>query len=210
MQKILNNYAGIGGNRKKWKDCQVTAVEINPQVAAVYQKLFPDDIVIVGDAHEYLLQHFQEFDFIWSSPPCQTHSRFNLVREPRYVDMSLYQEIVLLDNHFNGQWVVENVRPYYGELFASLPQYPVERHIFYANFRIGKFEMEKPAGSVMVDWSLSDLQKWLGIYIDEKLSLREDGTHTEQVYRNCVHPDVGEYILNCARGIVKSTQPTLF
>lgn len=71
--KILNLYAGIGGNRKLWEDCEVTAVELDPDIAGVYRKLYPDDTVIVGCAHEYLEKHFREFDFIWSSPPCPSH-----------------------------------------------------------------------------------------------------------------------------------------
>ena len=78
MIKICNLYCGIGGNRKLWPDnVEVTAVELNPDIAAVYQDFFPQDKVIVGDAHQYLIDHFKEFDFIWSSPPCPTHSRIN-------------------------------------------------------------------------------------------------------------------------------------
>ena len=74
--KILNLYAGIGGNRKLWgNDHEITAIELRPEIAAIYQDFFPNDHVIVGDAHLYLLEHYREFDFIWSSPPCQTHSR---------------------------------------------------------------------------------------------------------------------------------------
>src|ERR1700693_208297 len=51
--KVLNLYAGIGGNRKLWTGCQVTAVEHNVKIAAVYKKLYPEDIIIVGDAHNY-------------------------------------------------------------------------------------------------------------------------------------------------------------
>lgn len=76
--KILNAYAGIGGNRKLWGDSHdITAVEYDPKIAAIYQDLFPNDTVIVGDAHQYLLEHYQEFDFIWCSPPCPTHSITN-------------------------------------------------------------------------------------------------------------------------------------
>ena len=49
--KILNLYAGIGGNRKLWGGVDVTAVEINPDIAAIYQDLFPDDTIIIDDAH---------------------------------------------------------------------------------------------------------------------------------------------------------------
>lgn len=69
--KILNLYAGIGGNRKKWgDDYDITAVELNEEVANVYNRYFPNDKIIIGDAHEYLLKHVNEFDFIWASPPC--------------------------------------------------------------------------------------------------------------------------------------------
>ena len=83
MIKVLNLYAGIGGNRKLWKDVDVTAVEINPEIAKIYQDFFPMDNVIITDAHKYLLEHYKEFDFIWSSPPCPTHSRFNFLNNER-------------------------------------------------------------------------------------------------------------------------------
>lgn len=76
--KILNLYANIGGNRKLWgNEHEIIAVEIDPSIASIYETLWPNDKVIVGDAHQYLLDHFSEFDFIWSSPPCPTHSRIN-------------------------------------------------------------------------------------------------------------------------------------
>ena len=69
--RVLNLYAGIGGNRKFWKDCEVTAVEYTDKIADVYAKLYPGDTVVRGDAHAFLLENYQDFDFIWSSPPCQ-------------------------------------------------------------------------------------------------------------------------------------------
>jgi len=73
--KVLNLYAGIGGNRKLWEDVDVTAVEWDEDIAEVYQENFPNDNVVVDDAHEYLKNNYRDFDFIWSSPPCPTHSR---------------------------------------------------------------------------------------------------------------------------------------
>ena len=56
--KVLNLYAGIGGNRKLWTDVDVTAVELNPDIADIYWDFFPNDKVIVADAHQYLLEHY--------------------------------------------------------------------------------------------------------------------------------------------------------
>ena len=54
--KILNLYAGIGGNRKLWGDeHEVVAVENDEDIAKMYQDLYPQDTVIVADAHKYLL-----------------------------------------------------------------------------------------------------------------------------------------------------------
>ena len=53
--KILNLYACLGGNRYKWNevnnDIEVTAIELDPEAARLYKERFPNDIVIVADAH---------------------------------------------------------------------------------------------------------------------------------------------------------------
>ena len=137
--KVLNLYAGIGGNRKLWKDVDVTAVELNPKIAAIYQDFFPQDKVVVGDAHEYLLEHYKEFDFIWSSPPCPSHSDIRRMGvsagmyEAKYPDMKLWQEIILLKYFCKNKYVVENVKSYYKPLIN--PQ-ESGRHYFWANFAI--------------------------------------------------------------------------
>ena len=122
--KILNLYAGIGGNRKLWNnEHEITAVEYNPKIAKIYQDFFPKDIVVVADAHQYLLEHYKEFDFIWSSPPCPSHSVCNhflfAQGNIRYPDMSLWQEIVFLQKWFKGKWIVENVKSYYPPPLAA-------------------------------------------------------------------------------------------
>lgn len=141
--KILNLYACLGGNRYKWDevaDIEVTAVELDPELAKLYQKRFPNDTVIVADAHQYLLDHFSEYDFIWSSPPCPTHSRARYWRakgetavKPVYSDMKLYQEIILLDGFYKGKYCIENVIPYYTPL---IPAQKRGRHLYWANFNL--------------------------------------------------------------------------
>lgn len=140
--KILNLYACLGGNRYKWDevtDVEVTAVELDPEAARLYQERFPNDKVIVADAHQYLLEHYQEFDFIWSSPPCPTHSRARFWgfgangKNPIYPDMKLYEEIIFLENHFKGKYVVENVIPYYEPLIKGVER---NRHLYWCNFNL--------------------------------------------------------------------------
>jgi DNA (cytosine-5)-methyltransferase 1 len=138
--KILNLYACLGGNRYKWDEVaniQVTAVELDPEAARLYQERFPNDIVIIGDAHQYLLDHYYKFDFIWSSPPCPTHSRLNFSFKGRYKlkypDMKLYEEIIFLNYFFKGKFCVENVIPYYDPL---IPAKKRGRHLYWTNFNL--------------------------------------------------------------------------
>ena len=198
--KVLNLYAGLGGNRKHWQGCNVTAVEQDPKIAAVYQRLNPNDKVIIGDAHEYLLSHYQEFDFIWASPPCQSHSRMirsGRNRKPRYPDMRLYEEIVFLESNFDGPWVVENVKPYY----EPLRKYQnIGRHVFWANFDI-PFMEEPKFKNFINSQNLKDKQammEWLGIYYEENIYYGNNHCPT-QVLRNCVHPTVGEHVFKAAK-----------
>ncbi len=110
--KVLNLYAGIGGNRKLWEDVEVTAVENKKEIAKIYMDFFPNDKLIVCDAHRLLITCFDrinDFDFIWASPPCPTHSRIRKAtpqqNPPVYPDMKLYEEILFLQGYFKGKWV---------------------------------------------------------------------------------------------------------
>ena len=192
--KILNLYAGIGGNRKLWGDeHEITAVEINPKLAEVYQSYFKNDKVIVGDAHEYLRLHFKEFDFIWTSPPCQTHSSFRQnigVRyrgvEPKYPSMILYEEILFLKYNATCKYVIENVKPYYKPLIEGKL---LQRHLFWSNFEIKDLDF-KP--DVIRKAQIPDLEKHHGYDLSNfKLP------NKRQVLRNCVYPKLGKHIFDC-------------
>ena len=197
--KVLNLYAGLGGNRKLWKNVDVTAVEYSDKIGSVYKKLYPQDTVIIGDAHQYLLENFQNFDFIWSSPPCQSHSkmiRSGKNRKPRYPDMKLYEEVLFLKHNFKGLWVVENIIPYYKPL---LPAKKVGRHLFWSNFTIECRDIPWPKDTInKTNTAGSELLKdYLGIHYEGNLYY--EGNHCPaQVLRNCVHPEIGEAILQNA------------
>lgn len=204
--RILNLYAGIGGNRKLWPDeHEVTAVENVPHIADVYRQLFPNDTVVEADAHQYLLDHYKEFDFIWSSPPCPTHSRarFGLgvgsgKVDGVYPDMRLYQEIIFLKHHFAGNWVVENVQAYYKPL---IPPTPIGRHWYWSNYHLGKIPVESlsPTGGIKTSSGKRLIRKSVG---ELEAKLGYDLTHINVpgkrlMLRNAVEPEVGLHIFNC-------------
>lgn len=194
--KILNLYAGIGGNRKLWGDNhEITAVEYDQATADVYKSLFPNDRVIVADAHDYLLKNHMNFDFIWSSPPCPTHSdirRFGVHSgkyEAMYPDMALYQEIILLKNFApkSTKFCIENVKPYYEPLIP--PDVSIHRHNYWCNFKIYEFAVTDErkhqdinSSSNVYGFNISNTE-----ILDKRKALR-----------NMVDPDIGLHILNCA------------
>jgi DNA (cytosine-5)-methyltransferase 1 len=211
--KVLNLYAGIGGNRKLWEDVEVTAVEFDPKIARVYQDFFPKDKMFVGDAHQYLLDHFGEFDFIWSSRPCVSHSRINVCNmlspykdntkqmenggaiKPRYPDMALYEEVIFLKHFFKGKWCVENVIAYYEALIR--PQ-ELGKHWFWSNFYIRPINLgdrEHHSGNKKLeDKKGFDLSAYVGL--DKRALLR-----------NCVEPELGLHVLNESK---RDIHPELF
>lgn len=188
--KILNLYAGIGGNRKLWGDeHEITAVENDLAIAEEYLHLYPKDTVWISDAHEYLLEHFAEYDFIWSSPPCPTHSKANMSLQGygiyRYPDMRLYQEILFLKHFFKGKWVVENVDPYYAPLIE--PTVKIDRHLFWSNFPIAPFETER--GHNVNRATKETLAAHHGITLSREIK------DQRKLLRNAVYPPVGEHVL---------------
>ena len=218
--KILNLYACLGGNRYKWDevrpDIEVTAVELDPEAARLYQERFPNDTVIVADAHQYLLDHYKEFDFIWSSPPCPSHSRARFWgfgkngKKPIFPDMTLYEEIIFLQHHFTGKYVVENVIPYYEPLIKAQERH---RHLYWSNFnfpnkisnRVKNFgDSKNGATESLSSWSNFhdyDFTKYKG----EQLILK--------MARNLVDYEAGKTILETALGIInksKTIQTSIF
>lgn len=173
--RVLNLYAGIGGNRKLWQDVEVTAVENVQHIADAYAKLFPEDTVVVADAHQYLLDHYREFDFIWSSPPCPTHSRARFwgwgEKRPVYPDMTLWQEILFLKHYCKTAWVVENVVSYYEPLIHPLQ---LGRHYIWSNTLIPKRE-----------FASNDIRGLSGTSKKDKM------------LRNAVEAEIALHVFNC-------------
>ena len=190
--KVLNLYAGIGGNRALWPDSfEVTAIEYDPEIARAYKNRFPHDTVFVADAHSYLIDNISKFDFIWTSPPCPSHGqyRYNIgVRakgyKPLYPDMKLYEEIILLQYHAPGKWAVENTISYYEPLIK--PQ-KIARHYIWSNFHIP--ELIRPADGLRSRNKIKDCEEHVGFSL-EGYNIK----NKRQVLRNCVDKRLGKHV----------------
>ncbi|MCB6099581.1 DNA cytosine methyltransferase [Flavobacterium psychrophilum] len=205
--RVLNLYACLGGNRLLWENCEVTAVELDTELARLYKERFPNDNVIVADAHQYLLDHYKEFDFIWSSPPCPSHSRarywsssnYETTTEAIYPDMKLYEEILFLQHYYRtGKYVVENVIPYYEPL---IPAKKRGRHLYWTNFNLPS--------------DLGDRRIQIGAVTDElkrlcefhkiDISTYKGEQSMIKVARNLVDFEAGKTIYNTAMNILQAS-----
>lgn len=206
--KILNLYSCLGGNRYLWDkvaNIEVTAVELDPEAARLYQERFPNDIVIVADAHQYLLDHYKDFDFIWSSPPCPSHSRVRISQKTRktfipvFPDLKLYEEVIFLDNYFDGKYVVENVIPYYEPL---IPAQKRGRHLYWCNFILPNDIGERKMFSNMIE--KGDI-KQLSEFHDYDFNKYKGEQRLNKMARNLVDYEAGKTILQTALGIIQKT-----
>jgi DNA (cytosine-5)-methyltransferase 1 len=205
--KILNLYACLGGNRYKWDEVadnlEVTAVELDAELAKLYQERFPNDTVIVGDAHAFLLENYMNYDFIWSSPPCPTHSRMRKTNtgegerksKATYPDMKLYQEILLLEHFFKGKYVVENVIPFYEPLMVAKKR---DRHLYWTNFNLPT-DLKGRKASNFIHSKVADLSR----FHDYDFTKYKGKQRMDKVARNLVDYEAGKTILETVFGIQK-------
>jgi len=202
--KILNLYAGLGGNRSLWsRTHEITAVENDGSIVKLYKKRFPHDKVLFESVNEFLMKKdVNEFDFIWASPPCSTHSqmqKFNKKKMPIPRMDEIYGLIIWLEKNYEGKFAVENVQPWYKTPIQ--PTARIDRHIFWANFKIIKKrfrEKRKMHGTLSKSHIMRDSKDKL-----IKDFMLEDIKHdllklarNERFIRNCVDPRIGAYILS--------------
>ena len=198
----------VGGNRYKWDEVaniEVTAVELDPEAGRLYQERFPNDKVIIADAHDYLLNNFKEFDFIWSSPPCPSHSRVRMSQKNRetfenqYPDLKLYEEILLLQYQFNGKYVVENVIPYYEPL---IPAQKRGRHLYWSNFIIPN-NIDREDGKGIVGSAKKGEIDLLCKFHDYDFRKYKGEQRVDKMARNLVDYEAGKIIFKTALGIIE-------
>lgn len=149
-------------------------------------------------------KNYKEFDFIWASPPCTTHTRMrnNSWLKKVLPDLRLYSIIIFLDRFFDGFWVVENVISHYKPIIR--PTIILDRHYFWSNFPLKEKKYNKPKGNfknlpkevlceyLQIEPSIIDLFK-------DKNWKTHDGKR--QILRNCVSPELGKDIFGSIKTI---------
>ena len=107
--------------------------------------------------------------------------------------MKLYEEILFLDGYFKGMWVVENVISWYEPLIKP---YEVASHYFWSNFYINDINVEGRMHQGLVE----ELEKRKGFKISHINNIDKI-----KILRNCVEPETGLHIFNCAFKIKQTT-----
>ena len=184
---LLNTFAGVGGNTKLLDRDQfeITHVETLAKRCNYLEEFFPNDTVIKTDAYQYILDHILEYDIIWASPPCPTHSSVRWLSKNKagfkyvYPDLKMYEIILLLQKaREDKSWVVENVMPYYEPLIT--PTAKIGRHLIWSNKIIR--EKEFPPDNI----------KHMKVDPNRPLSRKD--------LRDEMNGDIGKYIINSIIG----------
>lgn len=206
--KILNLYASLGGNAYKWnrEEVEVTAVELDKELCKLYKKRFPKDKVICSDAHAFLLElaqnnNINEFDFIWSSPPCPSHSRARRANKKAkviYPDLKLYEEVILLQHNYKGLYCIENVIPYYNKCKPLLNAHKRGRHIYFTNFTLPEILSNRKRAKIG-DNSKDEIKNLVKFHeIEEEYKAYKGKQRKDKIARNLVDFEAGLTILESA------------
>jgi len=210
--KILNLYAGLGGNRRLWDGHEITAIEYVPEIADVYSKQFPDDEVFIEDVLEFVRHHnLDRYDFIWASPPCVTHSCATSFHRRYVPDLTQTHGLrIFFDYQIKNKetyYVIENVQPFYKLPSEWKPSVKLGRHCFWANFHIRK--PKEPIADERIHYDMTKHKRTRSLYMrgsikllakyhnfDLKLLEGFTKTRKDKVLKNMTHHLIGKYVLD--------------
>lgn len=100
----LDLYCGQGGCSRGYTDSgfDMTGVDISPQPRYPYR-------FIQADALEYLAEHYQEYDFVHASPPCQGYSVTRNLKMARGYHPMMIEAVREMLQATGKPYVIENV-----------------------------------------------------------------------------------------------------
>ena len=112
--------------------------------------------------------------------------------------MSLYEEIIFLDNHFEGKYVVENVIPYYKPLIEAHKR---GRHLYWTNFVLPSNLGERKIDSKKFT---AGSTSYLSKFHDYDFTKYKGNQRRDKICRNLVDYEAGKTIFETALNIYKS------
>ena len=130
--------------------------------------------------------------------------------KPYYSDMKLYEEILFLDNFFDGKYCVENVIPYYEPLIAAKKR---GRHLYWTNFNLPTVLSERDKISGLITKDDYEAIKKLCEFHDYDFFKYKGEQRRSKMARNLVDYEAGKTIFATAMGVIlksKSIQNSLF
>lgn len=163
-------------------------------IAETYRDNFPDDTIIVKDVLSFVkTEDISIYDFIWTSPPCTTHTMWTMTRGYNIPDLTSLYGLILFFGYIlkDTNWIVENVRPWYTPLIN--PTFKLGRHYFWSNRKIPEkdFKDENERYNIYRS-SFGQLSKLYQLNVDRIKSLNK--LDRRQIVRNIVSPEIGLYV----------------
>lgn len=111
--------------------------------------------------------------------------------------MKLYEEVIFLDNFFDGKYVVENVTPYYEPL---IPAKKRGRHLYWTNFNLPSDLKERKLDGILCE--MRDEVNKLSKFHDYDFRKYKGKQPLNKIARNLVDYEAGRTIFETALGIV--------
>lgn len=191
--KILDLFCGVGGVARGFQkflneqgiEYEYHAVDIDRSILLAHKVVNKNSVTILRDAYSFEDDELSQYDFIWASPPCETHSIAGIWRRKFGVepDMRLYELIIKL-HRLGIPFVVENVKPYYNPPIK--PTSKANRHVLWSNLSIKPVEVDLPYFTHIKD-KIKDLIWYHQLEKHEKAIRRILGKKTRDALRDMVH-----------------------
>jgi len=118
---------------------EYVAVDNDRKVLQVHSLLNPHSKTVLEDAWLISDDRLLQYDFVWASPPCESHSVLCWKRKDKpKPDMRLWWLIRRL-RKLKVPFIVENVRPYYGTILK--PTAKAGRHLLWSNLSLKSVQL---------------------------------------------------------------------
>jgi len=113
----------------------------------------------------------------------------------------LYSEILLLDYHFKGKYVVENVIPYYEPMLNPKKR---GRHLYWTNFNLPN-SLSNRGGKLKEAKTNSESLKHYNSFHDYDFTKYKGKQLILKIGRNLVDYEAGKTIFETALGIIRKS-----